>query len=52
MTFKDVKIGQKFMCNGNYCTKKSSKTAFIDGDELSLWFYYGQKENVKLGWVN
>jgi hypothetical protein len=51
MLFKDLEIGDKFSCNGLYmCTKKSSRTAYIDRDTKVLWFYFGQKENVSLGW--
>lgn len=48
--FDWLAIGAQFMCNGNKCTKKSTLTAWIDGDVKHLWFYFGLREVVKLGW--
>ena len=45
--FKDLPVGAVFLCNGNTCTKKSTKTAYIDGETKRLWFYFGQNESVK-----
>lgn len=50
LQFSDLKVGEKFLCNGNYCTKKSARTAYIDKTNLSLWFYFGQKESISKGW--
>ena len=44
--FKYLAIGATFYCGGNTCTKKSTRTAWIDKG-LTLWFYFGQDEYVK-----
>ena len=49
-TFNDIPVGGRFVCNGNLCTKKSSRTAFIDGKAKILWFYFGLTESVTPGW--
>lgn len=46
ITFSGVKIGQGFKCNGNYCIKKSKRTAMIT--EFSKVFYYHKNEIVKI----
>jgi len=50
MQFKDLQVGDKFSMNGMLCTKKSTRTAFIDADKLVLWFYFGYNESVCKGW--
>lgn len=45
-TFKEVKIGQAFLSNGNTAVKKSSRTALIVG--AGRVFYWGYKESVKV----
>ena len=44
--FKHITIGSIFYCNGNVCTKKSARTAWINQGKI-LWFYFGQDESVK-----
>ena len=48
--FNEINIGERFNCNGMNCTKKSTRTAFIDGEKCELWFYFGSRESVSLGW--
>ena len=50
LTFSQIAIGEKFLCNGNLCTKKSTRTAYIDGSVKTLWFYFGKTESVSRGW--
>lgn len=47
--FSEVSIGGKFHYNGNNCTKKSQRTAWIDA-ECKLWFYFGMRERITMGW--
>lgn len=47
--FKNIQLGAAFWCNGNYCIKRSSRTADIyggsgDTDEHFGRFYFGQSE--------
>ena len=44
--FKHITIGSIFYCNGNRCTKKSNRTAWIDQGKV-LWFYFEKDESVK-----
>lgn len=44
--FKHIAIGSSFHCNGNICTKKSTRTAWIDQGKV-LWYYFGKDESVK-----
>jgi hypothetical protein len=44
--FKHLQIGEKFYLNGMECTKKSTRTAFVDGNTLVRWFYFGANEAV------
>jgi len=48
--FNELSIGDKFHLNGMNCTKKSTRTAWIDGDNKALWFYFGLRETVRYGW--
>ncbi len=50
LKFSQIAIGEKFHCNGNLCTKKSTRTAYIDGPAKTLWFYFGKTESVGIGW--
>ena len=50
--FKDLKVGERFYFNGNCCTKKSSRTAYIDKNHQSLWFYFGLNESVGSDWTS
>ena len=43
--FSELEIGQTFYCNGNWCVKKSSRTALLKGFDKT--FYFGQNETVK-----
>jgi len=49
--FNELSIGDKFHLNGMSSTKKSTRTAWIDGDKKELWFYFGSREGVYLNWV-
>jgi len=46
-TFKNIQIGAAFFCNGNYCIKRSSRTADmykVPNGELLGRFYYRQTD--------
>ena len=45
--FGELQIGDCFYCGGNWCIKKSTRTAWINRDK-TLWFYFGQNESVSL----
>ena len=45
--FGRLTIGSSFYCNGNFCIKKSARTAWIDQGKI-LWFYFGQDESVNI----
>lgn len=40
--FDQLKVGARFVCNGNMCIKKSSRTATIT--DYDRWAYYGKRE--------
>jgi hypothetical protein len=54
MTFSQLAIGQRFTCNGNPYTKRSSRTANVgEGhpahrEGAQRWFYFRQHELVKV----
>ena len=48
--FKELPIGSEFVCNGNKCKKRSTKTADVDTDNYqSLWFYFGMNDLCIVG---
>lgn len=44
--FHELAVGAVFICNGNRCTKRSSRTALIA--EYGRVFYYAQNEWVEV----
>jgi hypothetical protein len=46
-TFSALPVGTMFFCNGNICTKKSTRTAWINKNN-TLWFYFGANESVRV----
>jgi hypothetical protein len=46
-TFATLPIGGKFMCNGNPCIKRSSRTAELIN--FNRVFYFGKREIVTIG---
>lgn len=43
--FYELPIGTVFTMNGMTCKKKSTRTAWVSD---SLWFYFGQREQVRI----
>lgn len=46
VTFRLVRVGEMFQCNGNLCIKKSTRTAEIVG--TGRVFYFGQLDNCTI----
>lgn len=44
--FKGIAIGQRFFCNGNWCIKRSTRTAMLEG--YNKVFYFGRLEAVQV----
>lgn len=46
VTFRMVRIGELFECNGNLCIKKSTRTAMLVSAKRV--FYFGQFDTCKV----
>ena len=46
LQFKDVPVGHDFTCNGNWYTKRSTRTALLHSADRI--FYFGMKEQVEM----
>ena len=49
ISFRALPVGAHFMCNGNRCVKRSSRTATLV--DYNRTFYFNMVEVVGIGWV-
>jgi len=49
ISFRALPVGARFMCNGNRCVKRSTKTARLV--DYGRTFYFRGVEVVGIGWV-